>query len=87
MRSTREAVTFYHPFTLRGLDGRQPAGTYMVVTEEEQIPGLSFVAWKRVMTVMYLPAIGLDRAKEQAVSIDPQDLAAAVKADSLQETP
>ena len=44
-RTSREAVTFARPFTLRGIDGEQPAGTYLVETDAELIPGLSFIAW------------------------------------------
>ena len=34
-RTRRETVTFARPFSLRGIDGVQPAGTYTVETEEE----------------------------------------------------
>jgi hypothetical protein len=44
IRTTETKVTFHRPFTLAALDGSQPAGTYRLVVEEEQIPGLSFVA-------------------------------------------
>lgn len=82
MRSSRDMITFHHPFTMRGLDAEQPAGTYMVLTEEEEIPGLSFLAWRRVATQIYLPAIGVETGKEQVVTIDPTDLADARKRDA-----
>lgn len=82
MRVTRDAVTFEHPFLLKGVDKMQPAGTYMVVTEEEELPGLSFEAWRRVSTVIYLPAMGVGSGLEQVVTIDPGDLALAVKQDA-----
>lgn len=82
MRSSRDMVTFHHAFTLPGLDAEQPAGTYMVLTEEEEIPGLSFLAWRRVATQIYLPALGLETWKEQVVTIDPKDLAEARKRDT-----
>ena len=83
MRSSRDMITFHHSFTLPGLDAEQPAGTYMVLTEEEEIPGLSFLAWRRVATQIYLPAIGHEKGKEQVVTIDPKDLAEARKRDSV----
>jgi hypothetical protein len=43
-RTTQTQVTFRHPFRLAAVEGMQPAGTYRLVTDEEQIPGLSFVA-------------------------------------------
>lgn len=82
MRSSRDMITFHHPFTLAGLDAEQPAGTYMVLTEEEEIPGLSFIAWRRVATQIYLPAIGLEAGQEQVVTIDPRDLAEARRRDT-----
>lgn len=81
MRMTKESVTFDYPFSFAGLDGVQPAGTYKVVTEEEELPNLSFVAWRRVATLMYLPAVGTASAKEQVITIDPKDLSTAVARD------
>jgi hypothetical protein len=40
--TTTKSVTFRRPFSLKCADGFQPAGTYVVETEEEAIPGLSF---------------------------------------------
>ena len=37
MRTTETAVTFRHPFVLAALAATQPAGTYRLVTEEEEI--------------------------------------------------
>ena len=48
MRATHDMITFEHLFTLGGLDGMRPPGTYMVITEEEEITGLSFLAWRRM---------------------------------------
>ena len=39
-RTSRESVTFARPFSLRGVGSVQPAGTYVVETEEE------LIAWK-----------------------------------------
>lgn len=87
MRSSRDMITFHHPFTMPGLDAEQPAGTYMVLTEEEEIPGLSFLAWRRIATQIYLPAIGLERGQEQVVTIDPKELAEARKRDTAKLEP
>ena len=82
MRSTHDMITFRHAFTLGELDSAQPAGTYMVVTDEEEIPGLSFLAWRRIATQIYLPAIGGPSRQEQVIDIDPRTLAIAMKRDS-----
>jgi hypothetical protein len=80
-RSTETMVTFRHPFQLSALDGRQAAGTYLVVTDEEEILGLSHVAFRRVGTMLHLPALGLSRTRAEVVCIDPVELAAALIAD------
>lgn len=82
MRSSRDLITFHHPFTLSGIDTEQPAGTYMVLTEEDEIKGLSFMAWWRVATQIYLPAIGHETGQEQVITIDPKDLAEARRQDT-----
>ena len=43
-RSTSRSVVFAHPFTMPGLDGTLPAGTYVVGTEEEPIEAISVSA-------------------------------------------
>ena len=55
MRTTRETVTFAHSFSLYAVDDVQPAGTYTVDIDEELIEGLSFLAYRRVATTIYLP--------------------------------
>lgn len=87
MRSSRDMVTFHHPFTIPGLDIEQPAGTYMVLTEEEEISGLSFMAWRRVATQIYLPAIGNETGQEQVITIDPRALSEARKRDAAKLEP
>ncbi len=73
MRTTRENVTFDHPFSLDPVDGMQPAGTYTVEIDEDLIEGLSFLAYRRVATTIYLP---LRRwgGSLQAVRVDPGEL-------------
>jgi hypothetical protein len=82
MRSTHDMITFRHPFELAELPGTQPPGTYMVVTDEEEIPGLSFLAWRRLVTQIHIPAIGGFSGQEQVTDIDPRKLAMAVKRDA-----
>ena len=75
MRTTREFVTFDHPFTLIGVDGVQPAGTYAVDVDEDLIEGLSFLAYQRVATIIHLP-LG-SAGSVQAVMVNPGELAEA----------
>ncbi len=69
------------PFTLSALDKAQPAGTYRVVTVEEEIDGLSFVAFRRTATFLHLPALSTPSATQQVVNVDPSEWTALVEAD------
>ena len=56
LRTRRETVTFTRPFSLQ--DGTEPSsGSYEVVTDEELIEALSFPVYRRVATMMLIPAI------------------------------
>ena len=82
MRTTETLVTFRHPFKLTAVDATQPAGTYRLVTEEEEIPGLSFVAFRRTATLLHLPAVSTTEGTHQVVSVDPLEWTAIVEADA-----
>jgi hypothetical protein len=56
MRSRRETVTFQHPFRIKGIDCLLPPGGYEVITDEEMIEGLSFASFRRVATMIMVPA-------------------------------
>jgi hypothetical protein len=81
-RTTDTAVTFRRPFSLSSVERTQPAGTYQVGTDEEQIAGLSFLAYTRLMTLLYLPADATSDATRQIVKVDPAELAAALEQDA-----
>ena len=82
IRSIEKTVTFRRPFTIAALDGVQPAGTYRLVEEEEEIPGLSFVAFRRVATLLHVPANPAPGDTSQVVLILPDELAEALAADA-----
>lgn len=82
IRTTETTVTFRRPFTLSAVDGVQPAGTYRLVTDEEQIPGLSFVAFQRMTTTLHLPSSPSPGCKREVVNVDPAELADALNADA-----
>ena len=81
-RITRRSVTFLHPFSLDGVDGVQPAGTYIIETVEEPLGNLSFIAYRRVSTTIVLPSSDTPTLSRQMVAIDPRDLEAAQKRDA-----
>ena len=71
MRTVHETVTFERPFSVEEV---QPAGTYTVVVDEELIEGLSFLAYWRVATTIYLPVRSGAAGSIQAVRVDPGEL-------------
>ena len=76
-RTHRKSVAFGQPFLLKGVDRVLPPGDYRVVTDEELIEGLSFPVYRRVATMIFVPA-QFDRASSvEMVVIDPRDLQAA----------
>ena len=52
LRTSRRTVAFTRAFSLRGVDGVQPAGTYTVETDEELLESLSFPVYRRVATTI-----------------------------------
>jgi len=77
-RTTSRTVTFTHPFTLSSVDGVQPAGSYVVETDEELVDSLSFPVYRRTATWLHLPRSdgGTNRgiAMSQTALIDPDEL-------------
>ncbi len=80
-RSLSKTVVFSKPFLLRGVDRTLPAGDYRVVTDEELIEGLSFPVYRRVSTMIFVPATQGASAIEM-VTIDPLDLRGALDRDA-----
>jgi hypothetical protein len=77
VRTSHTSVTFSRPFFLSGIGEVQPAGVYAVVTEEDEIPGLSFsAAYRRIATLMVLPTPG-GGTGQRVVNVDPLELQAA----------
>lgn len=83
IRSRREIVSFKHPFQLRGVDRLLPAGAYAyeVITDEEMIEGLSFASFRRVATMIMVPA-AKSRGSMEMISIGSVDLSDAQRIDA-----
>ena len=82
IRSRKEIVTFKHPFQIRGIDRLLPAGSYEVITDEEMIEGLSFASFRRVATMMMVPAAASRGSTMEMVSIGSVDLSDAQRMDA-----
>jgi hypothetical protein len=81
-RTTETSVTFRHPFALTSLDGTQPPGTYRLVVDEDEIDGLSFLAFRRTATMLHLPALASGCSNYQVFLVDAEELASALEADA-----
>lgn len=80
-RTTKMTVTFRHPFVLDSFDEELPAGDYNVETDDELLEGISFAAYRRILTVIHLhPKSGRPGVTE-ALTIDPSELDAALERD------
>jgi len=79
-RTTTRTVTFTRPFTLDEIDLELPAGAYTVETEEETIDGISFLAYRRVSTLLIVRP-GHEVTGTQFWTINPESLASALARD------
>jgi hypothetical protein len=80
-RTDRKTLSFKHPFCLKGIDRTLPAGAYQVITDEQLIEGLSFLAYRRLSTMMVVP--DKQASSIEMVTIDPLDLQAALDQDAM----
>ena len=81
IRTTCRTVTFARPFLLRGIE-EQPAGSYVVETDEERIETASVEAYRRISTLIRLPARPGSLVLGQVIDIDPAELAAVLERDA-----
>jgi hypothetical protein len=81
-RTLSKTVVFTKPFLLKGVDRILPAGDYRVVTDEELIEGLSFPVYRRISTIIFVPAQSHPASSVEMVAIDPIDLQAAQDRDT-----
>ncbi|MET0529085.1 MAG: hypothetical protein ABW003_12240 [Microvirga sp.] len=82
LRTTSRTITFARPFSLAGLDETQPAGNYTIQTDEEPIEGLSFLAYRRVATVIFLPLRNGGKGSFEAIPVTPEALDTAQERDA-----
>jgi hypothetical protein len=73
-RTLSKTVVFSRPFLLKGVDRMLPAGDYRVVTDEELIDGLSFPAYRRIATMIFVPEQSHRASSIEMVTINPQPL-------------
>ena len=80
-RTLMKSVVFAHPFKIGDLEDELPPGSYVVEEDEEQIPGISRTAFRRVRTIIQLPAGASKRRDVRTLTITPEQLQAALDRD------
>ncbi len=83
VRTTRTTISFSQPFKLRNLDDIQPAGDYLLDTDEELIEGLSRLAYRRVATYLHLPSTSRPQTCTELLSVSPAELVATLEKDRI----
>ena len=78
VRTSQKTVTFRRPFVLGGFDEVLPAGIYVVETDEVLVEGISFLAYRRILTLLHLPEKTGHRLAG-VLTIDPKELDAALE--------
>jgi len=79
--STESLVTFKNSFRPSVLDTDLPAGTCRIVFCDEEIAGLTFLAFRRVAAMSDLPSLEGSRSTRRVVLLDSDDSEAVVRAD------
>lgn len=85
IRTSKRTVTFRRPFVLGGYGDVLPAGAYDVETDEELLEDMSFPAYRRILTAIHLHARADRPGLTQTLTIDPNELDAALERDQASE--
>jgi hypothetical protein len=67
----------------KDLDDIQPAGDYLLDTDEELIEGLSRLAYRRVATLLHLPSTSRPQNRTEVLSVSPAELDAVLESDRI----
>ena len=84
-RTVQSRVMFLNPFRLKNIAESQPAGIYRLVTNQEQLCGLSFTTYRTIMAFLEVPAIGAASQEFRQVPVDLEELDVCVRADRLMD--
>jgi hypothetical protein len=74
-------LTFCRPFVLSAVDCPAPAGMYRLAIDEDEAPGLSFLTFKRVATMLYVSALSTPGGPHPMFAVNADELAAAFAGD------
>jgi hypothetical protein len=86
IRTSETTVTFRRSFSLGTMDRPQPPGTYRIVMDDDELPGVSFVALRRIATLLHTPALSIPGpSRSEVFHVGTNELAAALHDDSRSE--
>lgn len=78
IRTTSQTIEFTRPFTVAGIGAQQPAGNYVIETDEEQIEAVSFLAYRRVSVRICLSPNRMHPGIVETATINPAEFEAAL---------
>lgn len=82
IRTSETTVTFAHPFHVSDAEQPLPAGTYQVLLDDEELPGVTFTSYRRVATTLMTPHVGAPRGQRRtALATNQTELDAALMKD------
>ena len=82
-QSRETTLIFSRAFALSEVDRPLPAGSYRVVVDGEDIPGLSFLAFRRIATMLQVPSLSAPSGPTEMFLVNPEELAAALETDRV----
>lgn len=80
-RTIETTVTFQRSFDLTAIEERQPPGVYRLIIDEDEILGVSFLAYRRTATMLMTPGLSIRGGPVQSHLVDRAELEAALEAD------
>jgi hypothetical protein len=84
-RRSETTVTFRHPFTMPSVEGRQPAGTYRIVTDDDEVAVIPFAITRRIATHLHTPALSMKATVRNVFTITTTELSIAIEEDRQRE--
>lgn len=85
IRTTETTVRFSSPFHVADSDEMLPPGTYRLIVDDEELPGMTFMSYRRVATMLMIPSIDApQQLKRSTLSVSQTELDAALMKDREQ---
>ena len=82
-RLSRKTVSIARPFRLSNGTRNHPAGDYEITIEEEPLGDMTFEAFRRISTTIYLPETTGHIGVGEILDVDPRELEHLLQKQSL----